>query len=113
MQLSANNSLQETINRASSVHVLIGLLFCFLLHILSALTGTKYFSNCFMCKDAGMGKTWAPPSGSESYKHTQTNTQERINKVGVIQDPCPKLAWKQGTVRNKVYVYFDRYESAF
>lgn len=47
--------------------------------VLSALAGAKCFAKCLVCRDMGMGKTWALPSGnSESDKHVQSNIQERI-----------------------------------
>lgn len=69
--------------------MLIGLFCLFLIYctFLSALTSAKYFTKCLVYKDTGMGKTWDPPSGhSEPAKHNQTNTQKRINNVGLIEN---------------------------
>lgn len=91
--------------------VLISLLFCLFLiycpNILSALTGAKYFAKCLVCKDTRMGKTWALPSGNaESDKDIQTNTQERITNVGLIQNPVLGTSIEMGLPGTRLMCVF-------
>lgn len=78
MQLCANLILNIFLINGCAKRFVV-LFISYLLHILSVLTGAKYFAKCLVCKDTRMYKTRVLPSGnSESDKHIYTNTQERI-----------------------------------